>query len=421
MRRVLYSLAPIALYSLWLYGWRVLAVSIVVFAVGILSEFIMEKAKNKKVSEAVLVTCALLALSFPPAVPLWVAALASVFSVVMGKGAYGGFGRNIFNPAITGRIFTYISFPLLMQTTWMIPGLFGTAGINTQPQSSSILEAVFMTVIVIILFVVVTNNFEKKKLVKGTIAGAIILMVVLYVITSYAGVLTPEIDAVSTVTPLEIYRGLQSDNLPAGYEFINNNTLLNLFFGRRVGSIGESAIFLIILAGIYLIWTKTANWRMILMTLLSAAVLTSFLYYGGFIAELSGGALMNPQNTNVTGHILDITKFLFSGSLFYVAVFMSTDPVSGPNKPLAQFLYGIIIGSVTILIRVFSGFPEGTSFGILVGNTFANLLDEISPAPKKKSRKAKPAAPAKKPANPAAQSAQSAEPKKSEKPAGTTT
>ena len=395
MRKVLYSLVPILLYSIWLYGWRVVAVSVVVFATGILSEFIMEKAKNKKVSEAVLVTCALLALSFPPAVPLWVAAVASVFSVVIGKGAYGGFGRNVFNPAITGRIFTYISFPLLLQTTWLIPGFFGTVGINSQAQGSALIEAGFMIVILILLFVIVTRNFEKKGLVKGSIAGAVVLMIVLYVITSSAGLLQPEVDAVSTVTPLEIYRGLQSDDLPAGHEYLNDNSLLNLFLGRRVGSMGESAIFLIILAGIYLIATKTANWRMILMTLLSAIVLTTAFYYAGFISDLSGGLLMNPQNTDLIGQITDITKFLFSGSLFYVAVFMSTDPVSGPNKPLAQFIYGIIIGSVTVLIRVFSGFPEGTSFGILIGNTFANLLDEISPAPKKKKKKsvaAKPAA-----------------------------
>ena len=389
MRKVLYSLIPIFLYSIYQYGWRVLSVTVVVFGIGILSEFIMEKARNKKVSEAVLVTCALLTLSFPPAIPLWVAAVAALFAVVIGKGVYGGFGRNVFNPAITGRIFTYISFPLLLQTTWMIPGVFGTVGINSQAQGSAPLEAAFMVLIVVILCIVVTKNFEKKKIVKASIAIAVILMITLYVMTAYAGLLQPEVDAVSTVTPLEIYRGLQSDNLPANYGYINDNTLINLFFGLRVGAIGESAIFLIILAGIYLMWTKTANWRLMLMTLLSATVLTVAFYYSGLIAELSGGVLMNPANTDLSGQITDIVKFLFSGSLFYVAVFMATDPVSGPNKPLAQFFYGIIIGSVTILIRVFSGFPEGTSFGILIGNTFANLLDEISPAPKKKKKPAK--------------------------------
>jgi Na+-transporting NADH:ubiquinone oxidoreductase subunit B len=389
MRKVLYSLIPIFLYSAYLYGWRVVAVTAVVFGVGILSEFIMEKARNKKVSEAVLVTSALLALSFPPAVPLWVAALAAAFSVVMGKGVYGGFGRNVFNPAITGRLFTYLSFPLLMQTTWMIPGAFGTLGMNAQAQGSGFVEAIFMILIVAAAYWIITNNYEKKGLVRWTIFGAIGLTVALYVISAYAGILAPEVDAVSTVTPLEIFRGLQSDNLPAGSEYINDNSLTNLFFGRRVGSMGESAIFLIILAGIYLMWTKTANWRMIIMTLLSATVLTTAFYYAGFLGALSpnNAALMNPVGKSFLEQITDITKFLFSGSLFYVAVFMATDPVSGPNKPLSQFIYGIIIGSVTILVRTFSGFPEGTSFGILMGNTFANLLDEYAPAPKKKAPK----------------------------------
>ena len=82
-----------------------------------------------------------------------------------------------------------------------------------------------------------------------------------------------------------------------------------------------------------------------------------------------------------------------SGSLMYIAVFMVTDPVSAPNKPGSQWLYGIIIGGTTAAIRVFALFPEGTSFGILLGNTFASLLDEIMPAAKKKKKKA-PAKPA---------------------------
>ncbi len=385
----MYSLIPIFLYSIFLYGWRVIAVSAVVFGVGIISEFIMEKARNKKVSEAVLVTSMLLALSFPPAVPLWIAAIASVFAVVMGKGVYGGFGRNVFNPAITGRLFTYISFPLLMQTTWMIPGAFGTIGVNSQVQGSGYVEAIFMILIVAAAYWIITNNYEKKKLVQATIFGSIGLTVVLYVISAYAGLIYPEIDAVSTVTPLEIYRGLSTTNLPAGSEYLGENTLLNLFLGRRVGSMGESAIFLIILAAIYLMWTKTANWRMISMTLLSATVMTVIFYYAGLLDALSpeNPVMMNPAGKTLTEQIVDITKFLFSGSLFYVAVFMATDPVSGPNKPLSQFIYGILIGSVTILVRTFSGFPEGTSFGIMIGNTFASLLDEYAPAPKKKKKK----------------------------------
>lgn len=73
-----------------------------------------------------------------------------------------------------------------------------------------------------------------------------------------------------------------------------------------------------------------------------------------------------------------------------MAVFMSTDPVSAPKKPIAQYLYGIIIGFCIVLIRNFSAFPEGTSFAILIGNTFASLLDKLFSL---KKQAASPAAP----------------------------
>jgi Na+-transporting NADH:ubiquinone oxidoreductase subunit B len=136
-----------------------------------------------------------------------------------------------------------------------------------------------------------------------------------------------------------------------------------------LGSSGESAIWLIVIAGIYLAVTKTAQWRLMVSTLLSASALHVVFYFTGL--------------TQLVPHLA-----LMSGSLLYVCVFMSTDPVSAPNKPASQWLYGLIIGGTTALIRVFSGFPEGTSFGVLLGNTFASLIDEIMPAPKKKKKKA---------------------------------
>jgi Na+-transporting NADH:ubiquinone oxidoreductase subunit B len=384
MRRVLYSLVPIYLWSLFLFGWRVLALSVVVFGLGIMSEFMMEKARKKKVSEAVLVTCALLTLSLPPGVPLWIAAIASVFAVVMGKGVYGGFGRNIFNPAITGRIFTYISFPLLMQTTWMIPGGFGTLGISSIARPSTPLEAVFVIIVVLSVFFVVIKNYEKKNLVLWTIFAALIITPILYVAASYGGIMGIEIDAVTTVTPLQFYRGTSGEGIPEQFAYLRENTLLNLFLGRRVGSIGETSILLISLAGIYLLVTKTANWRMIFSTLFAAALLTGSFYFTGILSQLSPA--MSPDGKTLTEGLIIITKMMFSGSLMFVAVFMSTDPISAPNKPSAQFIYGFIIGIVTVLVRTFSGFPEGTSFGILMANTFASLLDEVMPAPKKKAK-----------------------------------
>jgi hypothetical protein len=69
MRRVVYSLIPMFLFATFLYGWRVIVTTALVFALGIATEYVFEKSRKKKVSEAVLVTCSLYALSLPPATP----------------------------------------------------------------------------------------------------------------------------------------------------------------------------------------------------------------------------------------------------------------------------------------------------------------------------------------------------------------
>lgn len=302
MRRVLYSLAPIYLFSIYLYGWRVLALTAVVFPLAVLTEWAFERTRKKKVSEASLVTAGIYLLALPPAAPLWIAAVGIVFAIAIGKEIYGGFGRNIFNPAITGRLFIYITFPTVLANAWMVPGMFGMAG--------------------------------------------------------QAG-----IDAVTAATPLAALRNPD----------IANPNLIDFLIGTRPGSIGESSVILIVAAAIYLMWTKTAQWRLVVSTLVSAGVMLA-------IFDLTG------LTQNMPPHL-----GLMSGSILYVSVFMSTDPVSAPNKNLSQIIYGTIIGAVSMIVRVFSGFPEGTSFGIIIANVFASLIDELVPKKTKKKAKPKPA------------------------------
>jgi len=259
-----------------------------VFAAGILTEYIIEKTRNKKVSEAVLVTCGIYVMALPATIPLWTAVVGIVFAVAIAKGIYGGFGRNIFNPAIAGRLFIWISFPGILMTRWVEPGGFGA------------------------------NMSEAMSA-----------------------------DAVSAATPLGM---LAEGQLPA---------LQDLFLGLHASSMGEASILLILLGAVYMLVTKTANWRLMLSTILSAGGFTALMYYTGVTSTLV------PQYA------------LMSGSLMYVTVFMVTDPVSAPKNTNSQFVYGVIIGMVTVLVRTFADFPEGTSFGLLVGNTFASLLDEI--------------------------------------------
>ncbi len=281
MRRVLYALSPLYLFSIYLYGWRPLAVGAVVFFFGILTEYLFMKQRKQKVSEAVLVTSLLFTLSLPPMVPLWIAAVGIIFGVLFGKSIYGGFGRNIFNPAITGRVFIYVTFPTVMTGGWMVPGKFGRAAV----------------------------------------------------------------DVVSTATPLkEMHLGV----LPS---------LQSLVTGIRPGSIGESGVILIVLGAVYLIYTKTASWRIILSTLVSFSVLQGVFYYSGITP-------------------VPVLHSLLSGSILFVAVFMATDPVSSAKKKTGQLMYGILVGVVFLLVRDFSLFPEGASFAVLMGNTFASLFDE---------------------------------------------
>ncbi|HOX92476.1 MAG TPA: RnfABCDGE type electron transport complex subunit D, partial [Spirochaetales bacterium] len=269
------------------------------------TEFLFERAKGGKTSEAVLVSGTLLALSMPPAAPLWLVALASAFGVFMAKEVYGGFGRNIFNPAIAGRLFVYISFAALMGQSFYQPGSFGQA----------------------------------------------------------AGSLFGQPDAISGATPLAIMR--DGGSVP----------ILDLLLGTRSGAIGESSIVLLAAIALYLVATKTAQWRLIVSTLGSGAALCIILWMAGVPGALP------PQS-------------LLAGSFVFVAVLMSTDPVSAPKKKGAQWAYGSLIGASVIVIRSFSLFSEGTSFAVLLGNSFASMFDRMASQSAQK-RKAKTEAAAK--------------------------
>lgn len=124
MDKVLIALIPLYLMAIWLYGWRVLVILAIVTAVGIAAEYWISRVINgekAKVTEACLVTCALYTLTLPSTVPFWIAIVGILVALILAKGAFGGFGQNVFNPALVGRCFIYICFPVQMTTTWMTP------------------------------------------------------------------------------------------------------------------------------------------------------------------------------------------------------------------------------------------------------------------------------------------------------------
>jgi len=128
MMRMTYVLIPVFLASVYFFGWRSLLIMAVVNVVGFLTEFLLTRSFKQQVSSAIFVTNILFALSLPPTIPIWIAAVGIVFGVVFGKMVFGGFGRNVFNPAISGRAFIYISFGIPLTSRWVEPLSGGAAG-----------------------------------------------------------------------------------------------------------------------------------------------------------------------------------------------------------------------------------------------------------------------------------------------------
>lgn len=122
MRTMLIALIPCTACGVFFFGWRSLALVLFACVVAYVTELIFETYRGSTPTESVLVTGTLLALSLPPQTPYWVAAVGTIFGVVFGKQVFGGFGKNVFNPAIVGRCFLYVCFPLSMTSEWMSPG-----------------------------------------------------------------------------------------------------------------------------------------------------------------------------------------------------------------------------------------------------------------------------------------------------------
>jgi Na(+)-translocating NADH:ubiquinone oxidoreductase B subunit len=161
-------------------------------------------------------------------------------------------------------------------------------------------------------------------------------------------------DAVSSATPLVL----------AGRDEMVATS--HMFLGSVSGSAGETSALLIILGGGFLLLTRVANWRTVAATIASFFALTAALIASDKIVYNSMPGVFGPAIWHV-----------FAGGLLFGAFFMATDPVTSPTTNAAKWMYGIIIGAVTVLIRNFTGYTEGVTFAILLGNIIAPILDEI--------------------------------------------
>jgi Na+-translocating ferredoxin:NAD+ oxidoreductase subunit D len=133
-----------------------------------------------------------------------------------------------------------------------------------------------------------------------------------------------------------------------------------LFLGERAGSAGETSALLILVCGGYLIARKMMDWRTPL-----AMLLTAFLV-GAAFHVLNGAQYPGP------------VFVLFSGGLMLGAMFMATDPVASPVTPRGMWIYGILMGMLTVLIRFKGGLSEGVMYAILLGNALSPLIDNLT-------------------------------------------
>ncbi|MBT8312909.1 MAG: NADH:ubiquinone reductase (Na(+)-transporting) subunit B [Maribacter sp.] len=144
----------------------------------------------------------------------------------------------------------------------------------------------------------------------------------------------------------------------------------DMFFGFIPGSVGETSAFLILLGGLFLVFSKIASWRIMLSAVIGSLVMGlifNVIVDAGIIAETSKFyGLMS----------FDYWKHLIVGGLAFGIVYMATDPVTGSQTNRGKWIYGFLIGFISVMIRVFNpAYPEGVFLAILLMNVFAPTID----------------------------------------------
>lgn len=167
-------------------------------------------------------------------------------------------------------------------------------------------------------------------------------------------------DAISGETIL----GSLAQNNPAGFD------VMDMFYGIIPGSVGETSTLLILLGGLFLIFSKIGSWRIMLSSVLGALVM-GLIFNGvvdaGWIDASS--KFYGLMSTEFWHHLL-------IGGFAFGVVFMATDPVTASQTNKGKWVYGFLIGFISIMIRVFNpAYPEGVMLAILLMNVFAPTID----------------------------------------------
>jgi len=295
---LIYSMIPAMLVSIYFFGLDALRVIFIAVAASIFFEWAIQKylIKGKEtISDgSAIITGVLLAFNVPSNLPWWIIIIGALIAIGMGKMSFGGLGKNPFNPALVGRVFLLISFPVQM-TSWpkVSPIVDGLADAVTGPTALGVMK-------------------------EGLRAGQTV----------------PELMA--------------SADMPS---------FMHLLMGDMGGSLGEVSALALILGGIYMLWKKIITWEIPTSLLLSVVIFSGIFW------------IIDPT------HYVNPLFHLLTGGMMLGAFFMATDMVSSPMNSKAQIIYGIGIGLLTVIIRVWGAYPEGMSFAILIMNATVPLLN----------------------------------------------
>ncbi len=168
-------------------------------------------------------------------------------------------------------------------------------------------------------------------------------------------------DAISGET---ILGGLAQNKGVLGYD------VMDMFYGIIPGSVGETSALLILLGGLFLVFTKIGSWRIMLSSVLGALVM-------GLIFNWVVDADVITESSKFYGLMsLPFWHHLLIGGFAFGTVFMATDPVTASQTNKGKWIYGFLIGFISIMIRVFNpAYPEGVMLAILLMNVFAPTID----------------------------------------------
>ena len=179
------------------------------------------------------------------------------------------------------------------------------------------------------------------------------------------------VDAFSGATPM-VYAGAE------GVQGLANagTSFMDMFIGTIPGAVGETSVIAILLGAVILIWTGVASWKVMVSSVLGA------LAIGGLCNLIGGTPYME----------LPAYYHLVMGGFAFGTVFMATDPVTSAQTETGKWIYGFLIGALTVTVRLFNpGYVEGMMLAILLMNTFAPLIDHyvIEGSIKRRAKKVK--------------------------------